>query len=321
MSESSASRQKRKNRKALRVASEKTLRGYNEDVLYLWLSAYSGGLSRINPQDDNPMPKKLRRGSKSPVGMLWLEALSDPAVRETCALLQEIVFDRMPRTKTGTLCFRILSRVYLAGDSNIAEPERWRLSERLLDSQFLEIYEEAIKFVLDEVGDRVLAYPDPDYPQDFVEESRHRQQVAKRVFYSVLEETLSEDTARRRAAERSGYSIKHMYRLVGGDHLSGFKEVKIKGTVLNAEGEREPFECAEKVKGGHAEGRVWGMRGDFIQTPYELRRLAARTAQTLAKRNEMDRKAAAKGRTPGASSHPKKEKIEKKVDNLSQSLV
>lgn len=205
--------------------SERGRGEFNWEMLDLWLGAFAGGYE--GPYDDNPTPgKPKKRGSKMPINVLWMEANDDPKVQETDRLLR-LILSKMQVKHPDY--YNVIDYLYLREYANPAESERWRTSNVQTQPgrnmrQLYNTLQKAKRWMLKEVQlyqeGYVLVVPDPINPKGFVEEARKNQVVAKRVYYEVRN-TKSELEARRRAAKASGYSLRHLRRIIPKERPDG----------------------------------------------------------------------------------------------------
>lgn len=187
---------------------------FNWEMLDLWLGAFAGGYT--GKIDDNPgsNPNKKSK-SKVPVNLLWMEAQSDPAVKESTELLTEIVIERMPVEMPVT--YLLFEYLYLREYSNPSEAEVWRTAKDPLNTLRWKKLQEGKRWILDELAKVapgfVLVVPDPIDPKGFVDNSRYKQRLAQRVFYTTVDRKGSRE-AIRIAAEASGYSKRHIKNII-----------------------------------------------------------------------------------------------------------
>ncbi len=209
------------------------LRDLNREELDLWLGAYAGGYYAFGEKVRSPNKKQ----SVLPLNLVWLEANDDPEVRESNELLIDVVFHDLREKKPRT--FSLFVEVYLGEYSNPAEPEKWKQSateadrierrvrrgtvldaereaelERLkMDNLKLIMLERGKEWILDQIGTHVLTMPDPIETKTWLHAVNRRQALARRVYWNNVEEH-GEKRAREKAQNASGYSQRHLRRIL-----------------------------------------------------------------------------------------------------------
>lgn len=206
------------------------MKSFNLETLELWLGAYAGGydVSRDHSEANNNPNKQ---GSKMPINVLWMEALRDPNVRETDEILRGIIFEEM-RDKRGIMTFSLFEYLYLREHSNPAEAEEWRTSTDKLSKLRYKMLVKGKTWILGRVEELhpgfVLTVPDPINPKGFLKQSHHAQRVAKRVYFANVDEYGVRGAAGK-AAKASGYSERHVRRIVATGYSRHEKEVEACG--------------------------------------------------------------------------------------------
>lgn len=193
---------------------------FNWEMLDLWLGAYAGGYAGNSDEQIGSNPNKSK--SQPPINILWMEAIEDPAVRESDQLLTRIVLGRMPYEKPTT--FLVFMYLYLREYANPAEAEQWRVGKTQMDKLKWQMLQKGKRWILDEVERMhpgfVLSVPDPIDPKGFVDKSKHAQRVAQRVFYKNIDHKGVRE-AIRKAAQKSGYSERHVRNLIPKEDRGG----------------------------------------------------------------------------------------------------
>lgn len=187
-------------------------RQFNANSLTLWLGAYAGGYTYPREDDGGQQGK---RGSRVPVNLVWMQACSDPAVRDSHEVLHRIVIERMPLEHP--LAYFLFEYLYLREDANPADRQIWKRRRSSQDKLRLKLLKKVEKWILDEaekeVEDGVIVVPDPVDPVGFVQISEKAQTVAHRTFWRCVDH-VGEVEARKRAAQQSGFSERHVRRLL-----------------------------------------------------------------------------------------------------------
>lgn len=143
--------------------------------------------------------------------LAWLEAISEPDVREADAFFSRVVDEEMPREDRAA--YSAMWLVYLAPGADDSLPEYWRRTPTKENNKLRELLERAFSFVLQRARKekRVLYWPSPEEAKGYVEEQLKKKRMARQVYFEARSEGAKPGEAIRKAVSTSRASRRSVY--------------------------------------------------------------------------------------------------------------